>query len=529
MIARTQPDRITFAVDPVARATTPLASVSAQEALRALIGSRVEACSSYAADCIGEVYFHPLLAAADFAFNQHRPLVLSPDMIWVTIVQGAARHVINNAERLRPLFVEHEGRLRVEVEQPGLHPGSPENAWDEVIHALSVGIRGHLGATYYRLGADFGTTGPVERLACEVALLDMFQPYFEYEFIGICGIPEVTLEGTVADWQRLRAKVDHLAPYDLDWWLPSVRAICDQFARAAAGDVDRRHWRDLYKQEEAYGGGVINGWLVKLIPYLKGHRDRFTTRNPLLADPTATPHTSLLPSGVSQVPFRCRWTGRGEDVGMELLGGFVGVTQDPATLALRPKLGWAVRPLVGVEQTLMRLGEHEARPPLDAPDFLAEIARLGVNPNSYVEFPSDFIACYQRCNGADLTDRAGTVVARLRRLEEIEALTDPEPPPEPATDASIPELKAWKRQFRTCRIVALVCDLPDGSFIGLNLRATEAEPAGASPGTPPRQLREVVKVGPAKNIDPAECPIVAWSFEEFLRRVLDGEVLADGD
>jgi hypothetical protein len=28
---------------------------------------------------------------------------------------------------------------------------------------------------------------------------------------------------------------------------------------------------------------------------------------------------------------------------MEFLGGFVGVAQDPATLALRPEIGWAVR------------------------------------------------------------------------------------------------------------------------------------------------------------------------------------------
>jgi hypothetical protein len=28
---------------------------------------------------------------------------------------------------------------------------------------------------------------------------------------------------------------------------------------------------------------------------------------------------------------------------MEFLGGFVGVRQDPGTLALRPEIGWAVR------------------------------------------------------------------------------------------------------------------------------------------------------------------------------------------
>ena len=69
MRTQTHPDRITFAVADVERATKALATVSTQEALHAWIGSRVEACSSDAADCIGEVVFHPLIAAADFALT----------------------------------------------------------------------------------------------------------------------------------------------------------------------------------------------------------------------------------------------------------------------------------------------------------------------------------------------------------------------------------------------------------------------------------------------------------------------------
>jgi len=82
----------------------------------------------------------------------------------------------------------------------------------------------------------------------------------------LCGIPRITLEGTTDDWERLRRKVEHLDPYDLDLWLPSVKSACDQFARASAGEIDRKHWRDIYKREEAYGSDVVNGWLVTLIP-----------------------------------------------------------------------------------------------------------------------------------------------------------------------------------------------------------------------------------------------------------------------
>jgi hypothetical protein len=35
---------------------------------------------------------HPLLSAVSRAFAEHRPLVLSPDAVWLTIAHGVAQH-----------------------------------------------------------------------------------------------------------------------------------------------------------------------------------------------------------------------------------------------------------------------------------------------------------------------------------------------------------------------------------------------------------------------------------------------------
>ncbi|MGW0247382.1 DUF4419 domain-containing protein [Nocardia goodfellowii] len=63
----------------------------------------------------------PLLSAVGRAFAEHRPLVLSPDAVWLTIAQGLARHIRLHAERLRvcgtslPLLLtaalDHGGRI----------------------------------------------------------------------------------------------------------------------------------------------------------------------------------------------------------------------------------------------------------------------------------------------------------------------------------------------------------------------------------------------------------------------------------
>src|SRR2546421_2373587 len=118
MSTQTRTPGITFAVQPVKRATKPLPTCKTHEALNGLLNGKVEAASDYTADCIQQVAFHtfpPLLAAAHYAFSRHHPLVLSPDMIWVAVVQGFAQHVRNHAERLRDRFVGHQGKLEVRI------------------------------------------------------------------------------------------------------------------------------------------------------------------------------------------------------------------------------------------------------------------------------------------------------------------------------------------------------------------------------------------------------------------------------
>lgn len=51
--------------------------------------------------------------AVHAAFFDHHPLILSPDIIWLTIAQGLAHHVDQNAEELRDQFVRHGGAKRV--------------------------------------------------------------------------------------------------------------------------------------------------------------------------------------------------------------------------------------------------------------------------------------------------------------------------------------------------------------------------------------------------------------------------------
>lgn len=164
----------------------------------------------------------------------------------------------------------------------------------------------------------------------------------------MCGIPEITLEGTVDDWRLIRARIERLDEYDAKPWREALAPILDHFVLAAEGRADRMHWQSFYKWKSASGGPYVNGWINVLLPYLlddegRLHPNRDVERwnNGLSARFGGGPTTDALPSGMSHVPFL--WKYLPSEYRMELCGGFVGVSQDPRSLALRPELGWAVR------------------------------------------------------------------------------------------------------------------------------------------------------------------------------------------
>jgi len=366
-------------------AERPLADLAYRDAvaerLRCLArpkGSRssgqLEACSPGGSRLVQGVDCHPLVAALRLAYADHRPLRLSPDTIWLAICQGVAEHVRANAEELRPLLVSHQGRteLEIKVDSERFHRGSPENPWPEALELFSRRIGDHIGEKHHWFVPHFSTTGPVEKAASEVVLMDAMEPYFSYR-LGrvICGIPTIELEGTPEDWRSLADRAERFRELDLAWWIDPLKKILEQFCAAVEGKVDDMFWRSIYRvyqPDEPCTPKTALGWFTLLFPYLsEGSRRSGHQRNPWLIgerelcemfEPDRTVgrlrggrgsfvFESALPTGISRVPFQ--WHDQTEagdtarSFSMEFLAGFFGIRQDRKTMCLRPEIGWAVR------------------------------------------------------------------------------------------------------------------------------------------------------------------------------------------
>lgn len=286
------------------------------------------------------------VAALDVAFNRHVPLTLSPDDVWLCVAQGFAHHVSLHAEALRARFVRHEGKAALSVRRDDFRKGYPDNPWPEAFAAFSDQISAHVGKKRDLVVADFSTTGPVERAASEVVLLDAVRSYFDYQMMSLCGIPTVTLLGIVDDWRRMKTRVEALAEFDLGWWTAALLPVMDQLIAAARGRADAEFWQSIYKLKQASGGPYVTGWCNTLFPYVKGHRSSLVRNvaatewergldGPFGGGPTP----DGIPVGLSRAPFV--WNHLGTEYAMEFVGGFLGVMPAEGG-SVRPCIGWAV-------------------------------------------------------------------------------------------------------------------------------------------------------------------------------------------
>lgn len=392
--------KVRFCVDDVEPAQQRLAVRKAKLRLKELFAEELLAFSHVDRDLIfpGHRYHtHPLAHAVHAAFNDHRPLLLTPDIVWITLAQGLAQHINNHAATLRSRFVSHQGRESLVVKTLAI-PNSLQQ-WSALIQQWTLLIRDRVGADVYRLfECNFSTTTPITHTTSHVVMMDAFQKYFDYELAGICGIPEITLEGTVEDWTSIYNRVQLMAQYDLGWWTNRLLPICQELIKTASGQPSQEFWQAIYKPKAVYGGNVITGWLADLFPYLQHNATQVpSVKNPILSIDRGNIRVQdgisfgSLPLGLSEVPIKVK-TQNAENYGLSLVAGFIGVSQaEDGTLC--PEIGWAV-----LEKEDDRLSEallakiqrdHITQPPINWQDFNRR-SLLGSPPKQLIQLLSWF-------------------------------------------------------------------------------------------------------------------------------------------
>lgn len=236
----------------------------------------------YEESCNANIHYnvHPFYDAFCQAYNNHKDVILSPDDVWVMITLEFSKYINNNAEAMRNLFVDHEGKKKLTVVTRN---ELDESQWDEFYDLIIGKITDNTkdGITGI-LAADFTTTGRVEKIISTSVIMNSFKQYFSYgRCIPACGITGIQFMGESADWKKLIEKTRALQKYNVEgvyayseqiprtsWsgYIDKLIPILTEFSNTFDENVNVDFWNSIMDVEhKRLGSGsqtMVNGWIT---------------------------------------------------------------------------------------------------------------------------------------------------------------------------------------------------------------------------------------------------------------------------
>lgn len=202
-----------------------------------------------------DAYVKGYFGYLECAYNSHQGVVISPTLIWYTVLAELAGHIKGNAEHYRPLFTDSPGKKDITVHGWAEDGIDPREFVGQLRDLVPMGVDLFL--------PEFSTATESYDIAASAAFCDAVSPYYNYMMLA-CGISRVRVEGTVQDWDNLLAHLDAVAGR-LDKaakWSQTIRPHIAKMRAAAAGEVDVDFWKRIYTEKRCGSGSqvIVNGW-----------------------------------------------------------------------------------------------------------------------------------------------------------------------------------------------------------------------------------------------------------------------------
>ena len=346
-IVTVEPGAVTFKVEDVEIADNPLSVTYGPDLARKWAEGGPFLGCSFADKSLVDGDNNAFFSMICLAYAQHRPIVLSPDIMWIIICNGYSQYVNHDPEKFRQYLVGHEGKETLVIKTT-LETTTAQKV-EKFAALIAKETKGNVAEL---MTCNFSTTGMIEKMVSQITLMETVKQYFDYlEGLVGCGIPSVTLEGAPEDWKLLREKTRKLGEFGVKQWTDKLDPILAEFVSASEGNPNLKFWWDMAIKGRPYdfhlkpSGGCFapsdgptrfNGWFLEFIPFdERGERT------------SAIPYGHKLPPLMTSVPvIQHVEDDMGNCIGinvLELRGGIVGLAQDMETKALRPEIGWLVR------------------------------------------------------------------------------------------------------------------------------------------------------------------------------------------
>ena len=287
------------------------------------------------------------------AYENHLPIRLTPDIIWLLIVQGFSHHVNYNSKELREKFVNFEGKKKLEIIIPKYHSYKQMKSEDyaELFENLTEKIKENVGEELINtIDFNFSTSNEITKVVGYASIMSSLKKFFEFRgFCHMCNYPYIILEGKLEDWESILKKTKDLSKYYLERWTSMLEIPLKEIIETKKGNINKQFWKNIlypdkidekieigdYKYKTIQVDG-INGWLLTFFPYYKDGYFRYTNS-------IKTKDLWRLPEKILKTPLLMKSDDEGETP-MIIYSGFLGMKVDKEKNNLvTAEIGWYVK------------------------------------------------------------------------------------------------------------------------------------------------------------------------------------------
>jgi AraC-like DNA-binding protein len=195
------------------------------------------------------------------AYSRHRKIEIAPHDLWFIVLGDLARHVNMNSSKFRHLFTRSAEKQTILVSTDDV----TQLPYDQVITELKGRVPSDMSAFIPTLS----TMGESENMAMHAMFCDMVKTYYSY-MTFCCGIPEVKVTGTKADWEQLCSMSDRVADLcnenKLNAYMKRVKSVFASLRDLSDSEIHTQWMRSIFTAKNVGSGGQleIDGWIREL-------------------------------------------------------------------------------------------------------------------------------------------------------------------------------------------------------------------------------------------------------------------------
>ena len=202
------------------------------------------------------IYHKNYMEYLEKCWADHLGIVITPDIMWFTVLTELAAIVKVDPEHFRHLFSESEEKQDIVVITGELV--------EMPLSSLMVGLKEKVPTDVDLFMPKFSTTTERSQHAFHAAFCDMCSPYYDYSML-CCGFPAIDVRGTEDDWMKLSESWTGLKDVFKAYgtWFQRVQDIFDD---CAANFSNADWWSKIFRLERCGSGGQTEayGWYTDL-------------------------------------------------------------------------------------------------------------------------------------------------------------------------------------------------------------------------------------------------------------------------